>query len=154
MDVTIVIGGKELIPPEWADYYAQDKDGAWYWFEDDPLLDPLIGMYYTGRRYGYIGKGDEVAVLRKFKIIRYEQIKIYVNTFDEYIISYGNSAYRYTDHTLIFIGNSDILLSNPLFSDVTPVEDLYIPTIEEYIESKEFKSLSTEYAMDFTNAIN
>jgi hypothetical protein len=28
--------------PEWANYFAKDRDARWFWFEHEPLINPAI----------------------------------------------------------------------------------------------------------------
>ena len=33
--------------PRWANYMAQDKDGDWYWFEDEPEPDVRLNVWLS-----------------------------------------------------------------------------------------------------------
>lgn len=35
--------------PEWANYLAQDADGAWYWYEDEPKIEGNQWIVESGR---------------------------------------------------------------------------------------------------------
>ncbi len=35
--------------PEWANYLAMDKDGEWYWFEDEPIKSITTWIDRSGK---------------------------------------------------------------------------------------------------------
>lgn len=90
---------------------------------------------------------------------RITKMRVYVDLqFNSYIIVIDDNAYHYDiDDTLELLGSPSGLIDNPHhYRDITPDEmfevDIFIPSIDEYIDSEVFGELERCACVNFLSA--